>query len=269
MNIIEAIILGVLQGLTEFLPVSSSGHLVLAEKLLGLSLENVRFVVMVHLGTVLAVIIAFRLQVWRLLRSLFRGKMRYRRGRWEFKNPDTRLACLLALATVPAALVGIFLGGLIRGSFFHPLAVGICLAVTGLVLFCLRFVKEKDEELSWRRALLIGICQALAILPGISRSGMTISAGIYSGMEKVRAAEFSFLLAIPVILGASLFEFGDMMTNGITSSEIVSLLVGTVCAAISGYLAIQFLLRVIRRGKLYYFAYYCWLVALIVIILSV
>ncbi|MFH1038502.1 MAG: undecaprenyl-diphosphate phosphatase [PVC group bacterium] len=269
MNVIEAIILGVVQGLSEFLPVSSSGHLVLAEKLLGLPEENVRFAIMVHLGTLLAVIIAYRGQVRRLLGGLFRGRVRYRHGRWRFSNPDTRLVCLLALATIPAAVAGAAVGGWIKALFFHPLAVGICLAVTGLVLFGLRFVRGREGAPTFRRALIIGLAQAAAILPGISRSGLTISAGIYSGLERTRAADFSFLLAIPVILGAGLLEIGGMVTNGVTLSEVVSLLAGSAAAAVSGYLAIRFLLKIIQKGKLHYFAYYCWLAALVVIILSV
>lgn len=269
MSIIESIILGIVQGLTEFLPVSSSGHLVLTEKLLGLTTHNIRFVVVVHLGSLLAVLAVYRVQVGKIIRGLYKGRIRYRKGKWRFGDPNTRLSLLLLLATIPAGLVGFFFGGIIERIFYHPFWVGVCLAVTGLVLFCIRFVKTADGGLNWWRASIIGLAQAAAILPGISRSGSTIAAGIYSGVEKNRAAEFSFLLSIPVILGAGVLEFGKMMETAPEAGEIVTLLLGAAASAISGYLAIRFLLNVIRKGKLHYFAYYCWLVALIVIILSI
>lgn len=268
MSIIESIILGVVQGLTEFLPVSSSGHLVLAEELLGLTTHNIRFVVVVHLGSLLAVLAVYREQVGRIIKGVFKGRVRYRKGKWSFSDPYTRLAWLLLLATIPAGLVGVFFRDLIERIFYHPFWVGICLMVTGLILFCVRFIKPDDGGPNWWRALVIGLAQALAILPGMSRSGSTIAAGIYSGVEKSRAAEFSFLLSIPVILGAGVLEFGKMMETAPEAAEIVTLLLGAAASAISGYLAIRFLLNVIKKGNLHYFAYYCWLVALIVIILS-
>ncbi len=270
MNIIESIILGIVQGLTEFLPVSSSGHLVLVGKLLRLPdqqyLQFVRFVVIVHLGTLAAVICVYRAQIRRLLRGIFRGRIRLRNGKWKFQNPDTKMVCLLILATIPAVLVGVLSNNMIKGAFGNPLAVGVCLAVTGLVLFFLRFKKPEQDKVTSPRALIIGIAQAVAILPGMSRSGLTISAGIYSGVERTRSAEFSFLLSIPVILGAGFMELRDMTSAELTWAEGISLAVGGLAAAVSGYLAIRFLLNVIKKGRLHYFAYYCWLVALIVMI---
>ena len=269
MNIIESIILGIVQGLTEFLPVSSSGHLVLTEELLGLPTHNIRFVVVVHLGSLLAVLAVYREQVGRIIRGVFKGRIRYQKGKWRFSNPNTRMAGLLLLATIPAGLVGFFFAGLIERVFFQPFWVGIFLAVTGLILFCVRFVKPDDGRPNWWRVLIIGVAQAVAILPGMSRSGSTIAAGIYSGVDKSRAAEFSFLLSIPIILGVGAMEFGKMIETAPPATEIVTLLLGAVTSAISGYLAIRFLLNVIKKGRLHYFAYYCWLVALIVIIFSI
>lgn len=268
MNIIEAIILGIVQGLTEFLPVSSSGHLVLAEELLGLTTHNIRFVVVVHLGSLLAVLAVYRVQVGKIIRGLYKGRVRYRKGRWKFDDPNTRLSWLLVLATIPAGLAGFFFGGMIESVLFQPFWVGIFLAVTGLILFCIRFIKPEDGGLNWWRASIIGLAQAAAILPGISRSGSTIAAGIYSGVDKGRAAEFSFLLSIPVILGAGIMEFRKMMESAPEAAEIVTLLLGAAASAISGYLAIRVLLNIINKGKLYYFAYYCWLLAIVVIIFS-
>jgi undecaprenyl-diphosphatase len=269
MNIIESIILGIVQGLTEFLPVSSSGHLVLAEELLGLTTHNIRFVVVVHLGSLLAVLAVYRVQVGQIIRGLYKGRIRCRKGKWKFDDPNTRLSWLLVLATIPAGLIGFFFGGMIERVFFQPFWVGIFLVATGLILFCIRFVNPEAGGLNWWRAGIIGLAQAAAILPGMSRSGSTIAAGIYSGVEKSRAAEFSFLLSIPVILGAGILEFRKMMDTAPEAGEIVTLLLAAAASAISGYLAIRFLLNVINKGKLHYFAYYCWLVALIVIIYSV
>ena len=266
MNIIESIILGIVQGLTEFLPVSSSGHLVLAGKLLGITTENIRFMVVVHLGTLLALLAVYRVQVGRIVRGLLWGRVRYRRGRWTFSDPYTRLGWLLFLGTIPAGIVGILIGRRIGNFFNSPFLVGVCLAVTGLVLFCVRLIRPKESEPNWWRTIIIGVAQAVAILPGMSRSGLTITAGIYSGVEKSRAAEFSFLLSVPVILCAGALEVGQMIKVGLRLSEVLPLLAAFGAAAISGYLAIRFMLRIIKKGRLYYFAYYCWLVALIVFI---
>jgi undecaprenyl-diphosphatase len=255
--------------LTEFLPVSSSGHLVLTEELLGLTTHNIRFVVVVHLGSLVAVLAVYREQVSKIIQGVFKGRIRYRKGKWKFSNPDTRTAALLLLATIPAGIVGLFLGDLIERVFYHPFWVGVCLVFTGLILFCIRFIKTGDGKPNWWRAGIIGLAQAVAILPGMSRSGSTIAAGIYSGVEKSRAAEFSFLLSIPVILGAGILEFSKMMEAMPESAEIITLLLGAASSAVSGYLAIRFLLNVIKKGKLHYFAYYCWLVAGSVIILNV
>ncbi len=267
MTAIEAIILGVVQGLTEFLPVSSSGHLVLAERLLGVTGENLRFIVAVHLGTLLAVLAVYRAQAARLLAGAFSGRIRRVNGRWRFSNPDTRLFLLLAVATVPAVLFGLLAGGWIREAFAQPRVVGLALLVTGAVLFGLRFAGDRAGQPTFLRSLIVGIAQALAIFPGVSRSGVTISAGIYSGIERTRAADFSFLLSIPIILGAGLYELRGVAGEGIPRTEVVTLLAGVLTAALSGYLAIKFLLRVIKKRGLHYFAWYCWLAGLAILLL--
>lgn len=268
MTILEAIILGVVQGLTEFLPISSSGHLVLAEELLGFTTHDVRFIVIVHLGSLIAVLAVYREQIIRIIKGFLLGRISYRNGRWQFTNPDTQRGALLIFATIPAVLVGLWLMGQIEKNFFQPFWVGIFLSITGLFLFCTRLIKPVNGKLNWFRALIIGVAQALAIFPGMSRSGTTIAAGICAGTEKTRAAEFSFLLSIPIIVGAGIMEFGKMFETIPPPTEIVTLVLGAVTSAFSGYIAIRFLLNIIKKGKLYYFAYYCWLLALIVIIFS-
>ncbi len=268
MTTAEAIILGLVQGLTEFIPVSSSGHLVLAERLLGMTGENLRFIVAVHLGSLLAVLAVYRVQVGRLLKSIFVGRIRRKNGRWQFTNPDTRLLLLLGLATIPAAALGYLTAGWIRELFSRVWVVGISLLVTGTVLFSTRFAPDRKGGPNFFRALLVGLAQAAAIFPGISRSGMTISAGIHSGIQRTRAADFAFLLSIPIILGAGLYEFRDVAGEGIPRAEISVMVSGALAAAVSGYLAIRILLRVIRKKQLYFFGYYCWLAGLVVLALT-
>ncbi len=268
MTVLEAIILGLVQGLTEFIPVSSSGHLVITEKLLGLPPGNLRFIVAVHLGSLLAVLAVYRVEVARLLKSVFVGRIRRKNGRWRFSNPDTRLALLLGVGTVPAAIIGYLLASRVAEAFSQPWVVGFSLLVTGTVLFSLRFARDRDGGPDFFRALMVGLAQAVAIFPGVSRSGMTISTGVHSGIERTRAADFAFLLSIPIILGAGLYEFRDVAGEGIPRAEVAVLLIGALAAAVSGYLAIRILLRMIKKKQVHYFGYYCWLAGLAVLALT-
>lgn len=258
MTLLHAIILGIVQGLTEFLPVSSSGHLALLERLFGLSGGNLRFEVFVHLGTLVAVVVAFRARIAKLLRAVFRARVYGERGRLRFSDEHLRLALLLLLATVPAAVIGLLFDDAVERAFQSPVAVSAFLLVTGAVLFATRFVRAGGERMNWWRALVVGCAQAVAILPGVSRSGSTIGAGIYCGVRQEDAAEFSFLLSIPVILGAGLLKFRDALREGIPPAELLTLAAGGLLAAVSGYLSIKLLLGVVRRRRLEYFAYYCW-----------
>ena len=257
MSIFQALILGLIQGITEFLPVSSSGHLALAGKLFGLSGDNLRFEVFVHLGTLLAVVIFFRVKIGKLIKSIFKGRMYYQKG-WHFTDDNLRLSLLLVMATIPAAFIGYKFDDVIEQAFASPIAVSAFLLVTGTILFLTRFVKSHEGKVNWWRALIIGLAQAVAILPGVSRSGSTIAAGIFTRMKQEKAAEFSFLLSIPIILGAGVIKLKDMLEIGLPSSELVLLMVGAVTAALSGYWAIQVLLQIVKKGRLEYFAYYCW-----------
>jgi undecaprenyl-diphosphatase len=267
MKLWESILLGVIQGLTEFLPVSSSGHLVLTERLLGLPLNNLSFEVVVHLGTLVAVLLVFRRRVVRIGRGLFCGRVRYSKGRFRFPNKDTRWAWLLVMASIPALVTGWFLVALIERLLLKPLPVAVFLLITGAVLFGTRFIKLSPAQPNWWRSLVIGFSQMGTIIPGISRSGITISAGIYCGIQREEAAEFSFLLSIPLILGAGIMKISEMMNNGFPASETLILLIGAATAAISGYFALIILLKIIEKKRLYSFAYYCWLLGLLVIFL--
>lgn len=258
MTLLHATILGIVQGLTEFLPVSSSGHLALIEQLFGLTGGNLRFEVFVHLGTLVSVVVVFRHRIAKLLRAVVKARVYSDRGRLRFTDENLRLALLLALATVPAAVVGYLLDDAVERAFQSPVAVSAFLLATGAVLFVTRFVRAGGERMNWWRSLAVGCAQAVAILPGISRSGSTICTGIYCGVRQEDAAEFSFLLSIPVILGAGVLKFKDALHEGFHSDEWLLLSVGGLLAAVFGYLSIRLLLGVVRRHRLEVFAYYCW-----------
>ncbi|MFH1501899.1 MAG: undecaprenyl-diphosphate phosphatase [Candidatus Eisenbacteria bacterium] len=263
MTIFEALALGVLQGLTEFLPVSSSGHLALAEYLLGVRSPGVTFEVFVHFGTALAVLVYFRARIVDVVRAVA-----LRAARREHDRSDATLGLLLLLGTVPAALVGLVLEGRVEAAFGSPVLVSVLLIVTGVILWLTRRIPEGTRTRGGvRDALLIGLAQAAAILPGISRSGSTISAGLRLGLTRGAAAEFAFLLSLPVILGATAMSVGDALGAG--SREGAAVAVGTLAAFGSALPAIAVLMRVVKAGTFHRFAYYCWTAGLLALVLSI
>lgn len=263
LSLYDAIILGVVQGLTEFLPVSSSGHLAIAQYLLGLPSGTLTFDVMVHLGTLIAVFVALRQEVALLFSALRPGTdPQARLGR--------RLVLLLAVGTIPAVVVGLILKDHIEAFFASLYVVGAMLLATGTILFLAERADRGDRSLGELRssdALFIGCGQALAIMPGLSRSGTTISAGFLRGVTREDAARFSFLLAIPTILGAAVLELPNVPTaKGETSTMV--LVAGLFASAVTGYLAISFLVQLIRRGRLLGFACYTWCAGLLTLLLA-
>ncbi len=250
MSFLEAVILGLVQGLTEFLPVSSSGHLVLAQEFLGVDDKGVTFEILVHFGTLLSVVIYFWKSLWRMLLSIIPP------FREEYAKERKRIG-FLALASVPAAFVGFSpLKDLFAGAYDRPALVGIFLIITGLVLFLPRLIRKKgNAEIGWKSALAMGIGQAFAILPGISRSGSTIVSGMMSGAKSSASAEFSFLMAIPAIAAASLLEARNL--EGLDVSVLGPYIAGAAVAFLSGLIAIFTVLAAIRRGKFEYFGIYC------------
>jgi undecaprenyl-diphosphatase len=255
----QALVLGVVQGLTEFLPVSSSGHLVVAEAAVGLSTPGVLVEVVLHVGTLLAVVIVYWRTLWRLLHGAVVGD----RGAWRY-------ILLLFLATIPAAVAGFSLEDLFKGAFDSLLLVGINFVVTGMILWSTRGrVQATPSDLpSAPRAVAIGVAQALAILPGISRSGTTVSLGLWLGLDPVRAAEFSFLMAIPTIAGAAVLQAPEL-TAGISSVGGSQLAFSFVAALVSGVLAIRLLIALLQRKAFYRFAPYCWAIGLATILWAV
>lgn len=254
MTVLEGIFLGLLQGLTEFLPVSSSGHLALAEHFFSIESPGVTFEVFVHFGTAMAVVLFFRRRIASILVALARCVTRL-----QHDAAEVRLALHLLLATVPAAAVGYFLAPRIEHAFTSPVLVSVLLMVTGFILwFSGKLFPGTKARGTWLDALVIGAAQALAILPGISRSGSTITAGLAVGLERSAAAEFAFLLSVPVIFGAAAASLGDALTAGASSGPALAL--GTLAAFLSALPAIALLLRAVAAGKLSSFAYYCWAV---------
>jgi len=257
-SVLEAVLLGLVQGVTEFLPVSSSGHLVVLEHLWKLPAESrLPLTVMLHGATALAVIFYFAPLLVRLIRGLWARNAERRRASW-------RMVGFIVLASVPAGVAGLAFGDLIDRAFSSPLLVGLMLFVTGGVLFGTQFTRVRDREQSprgdcprdmgWMRALLVGVAQAIAVLPGISRSGATIASGLYVGMERKEAFEFSFLLAVPAITGAFFLEARKV---DLAVLNPAALAVGMVAAFVSGLAALYALGRLVVGRKLHWFAYYC------------
>lgn len=266
MTVLDAIILGLLQGLTEFLPVSSSGHLVLAQELLNISHEgDISFEVFVHFGTCLSVVAALREEVVAILVSFFHAARQPRLVSHMYRTDEFfRLGVFILLGSLPAAVVGLRFEHDVEVLFNDPKLVSVMLMITGFILFLTRKANPNDEvKVGLGSSMIIGIAQAVAVIPGISRSGSTISAGLFCGVSRQHSAKFSFLLALPVILGATLLKTRDLFLTPLGSEKVLTLFLGTVVSAISGYFAILVLLNVLRKRRFSWFAYYCFLVGIL------
>jgi undecaprenyl-diphosphatase len=267
-SVLRALVLGIVQGATEFLPVSSSGHLVLVPWLLHWQNTGLAFGALLHLGTLLAVAAFFWQDLWQLVvAGLLSVKERSLAG-----DPFRKLAWLIVLGSLPAALLGFAFEDFFKSLFGQPVWVGILLVGTGMLLAAgERWSRRRLEmsELGWMDALVVGLGQAIAIAPGISRSGATISAGLWRGLRREAAARFSFLLSVPVILGAGLFELKDVFEAPLASSSPATLVVGFASAAVTGFLSIRFLLKYLQSRSLYPFAIYCWSAGLATVLISI
>ena len=247
MSLLEALVLGLVQGLTEFQPVSSSGHLVLGQALLGIDLPGVTFEVTVHLATLCAVLWVYRRRVG----SLAAGAVRADGASWAYIG-------LLVLASVPAGLAGLLARDWFESAFGRPVFVAAMLIITGFLVYSVRFSSPlaEDRSPSPRQAVWIGIAQAAAILPGISRSGATVAVGTWRGVEAVAVAEFSFLMSVPAILGAGLLQLGDVGSVGGPRSIVLG--AGFAAALVAGVAAIRLFVRMLETGAFHRFAWYCW-----------
>jgi undecaprenyl-diphosphatase len=271
MSFIDALILGLLQGLTEFLPVSSSGHLVLGQEVLGvIQSDNITFEVFVHFGTLFSILAIFWRDVWQIFSNLFQGLRRPSAIPVLLReNEHFRLAALIVVGSIPAAIIGFTFKPYVEKAFSDVNLVGVMLIFTGLVLYLTKLARPKPgKNVGWGTAVFIGFAQAIAIMPGISRAGMTISAGLFAGVAREEAARFSFLLALPAIFGATLLESFEIYSQPIETDFLIALIVGTVAAFIAGYVAIRTIFFVLKRDKFSYFSFYCLTVGLIVIVLS-
>jgi len=274
MTIIKAIILGVIQGLTEFLPVSSSGHLAVAQQLLKVPEDRILFfTIMLHLGTLFSIFVVYAkdiamiiVEFLRLLGELITGKG------LRLNNEYRKLGVFIIIATIPTGLMGIFLDDLFASFYTSTIVIGIALMITGTLLW----IAEKSnsgkrtiKDMHGLDALIVGIFQGFAITPGISRSGSTIVGSLFRGFNKELATKFSFLISIPAILGATVFEVKDVLEVGMGDITIGILVAGVLAAFISGLFAIRTLINFIKKEKLYYFSFYTWIVGAVVILTSI
>lgn len=253
MSWLDALILGALQGVTEFLPISSSGHLILGEHFLELNVDMLKsFDVTVHVATLLAILVYFWKDVWELLKAFgrfFVGK---------FDGPYAQLILFIVIGTVPAVLVGIFAEDWIDSVFRNPKSVGGWMFVIGLVFMLGEFVnkRKKRSGMTWWKAIIIGMAQAVALIPGVSRSGSTIVAGLFQGIDRSAAARFSFLLGIPAIAGAGLLTGLSAAENGGVGVEMTPLIIGFLSSFVFGIFSVWFLMRFLKKHTLTIFAVY-------------
>lgn len=258
MDVLQSFLLGLIQGLTEFLPISSSGHLVLGKQILGVDVETgITFEVVVHFGTLCSILIYYRKIIWDLLGSALKF---IKNPAAQKSEPNVKLMGFILVSMIPAMAVGFTLKDQVESIFSSPLVVSVMLLVTGLILFSTRFVGETLKNVNLPKSFLIGIAQSFAMIPGISRSGSTISAALWLNVKREEAANFSFLMLIPVIAGAMLLEVKDLVEIGVSDAQLINLVVGFLAAFISGYYALKYLIIILKKKGFHYFAYYCWVI---------
>ncbi len=271
MTLFEAIILGLVQGLAEFLPISSSGHLALLQYFFGIEGESVLlFAVLLHVGTLVSLIMVYYKDLGELfvelgatLKDIFTGK-----GPRIDANPNRKLGFLIIVATIPTALIGVFFNDLFNGFYLSLMAIGIGLLFTGTLLWIAERIPEGKKNVrktKFRDAIFVGIMQGIAICPGVSRSGSTLFGGLAAGLNRETAVKFAFLISIPSILGAVVLEVPDALKLGLGDNMLVPVLVGMAVAAVSGFIAIKTMIKVVSNKKLIYFSIYTWLLGALVI----
>ena len=274
MDLIEAFILGVLQGITEFLPISSSGHLALGKILLGSDVESgITYEVIVHFGTLVSIIYYYRVELGRLFTSGLRFLLNPAK---ETESKDVHFLCMILISMIPAFIVGFTLKDQVEAIFSNPLLVSIMLLITGGLLFSTKFVSSKKQvdepsnesaersksSIDIAKSFAIGLAQACAMIPGISRSGSTITTALWLGVDRETAANFSFIMVIPVIGGAMLLQVLELLEFGIQGDALQVLIIGFLSSAISGYFALKYLIIILKKSGFYLFSFYCWAVGL-------
>ncbi len=259
----EALILGLIQGLTEYLPVSSSGHLAIGSALFGIEgEENLAFTIIVHVATVLSTLVI----LWKEIEWIFKGLFKFQ------MNDETRYVINIIVSMIPIGIVGVFFKDKVEAIFGSGLlVVGFCLLVTALLLsFSYYYKPRQKEKISLKDAFIIGLSQACAVLPGLSRSGTTIATGLLLGNSKEKLAQFSFLMVIPPILGEALLDAIKMMKGEDIAGDIpaISLIVGFLAAFVSGCVACKWMINIVKKGKLIYFAIYCAIAGAVTLAIS-
>lgn len=275
MTLFEAIILGLVQGLAEFLPISSSGHLALLQYFFGIEGESVlAFAVLMHVGTLISVFIVY----WKDIAELFQELIRVivdictGKGLGTMKNPTRRMGYMIIVATIPTAVIGILFNDLFAGFYNSLIAIGIGLLITGTILWIaerLNSSKTGIMDMKFRHAVFVGICQGIAITPGISRSGSTLFGGLISGINREVAVKFAFLISIPSILGSVILEAPGAFEQGLDMSLVVPILAGVIVSAVSGLIAIKAMIAFVTKQKLSYFSFYTWVLGAAVILYSI
>ena len=276
MDTLEALLLGLLQGLTEYLPISSSGHLTLGSNMFGIQEPEtiLPFTVLLHVATVLSTIVILHKEITWIFKGLFKFTPNNEsKGLLGKLNHQQRYALARLVSMIPVGIVGVFFKDAVEETFSSLLVVGCCLLLTAALLtFSYYATPKQKKEISIKDAFVIGLGQAMAVLPGLSRSGTTIATGLILGNSKQNMAQFSFLMVIPPILGEALLETIDMFEVGISASfggiSPTALIVGFLAAFLSGCAACKWMISIVRRGKLIYFAYYCLAVGIATIVFS-
>ncbi|MDD6285857.1 MAG: undecaprenyl-diphosphate phosphatase [Methanobacteriaceae archaeon] len=273
LDIISAIILGAVQGISEFLPISSSGHLVIVPHLLGVE-TGLAFDVILHVGTLVAIFTFFWKDIINIIKGFIVSIINLTEGFDKFKDglrrvPEERFAWLILIATIPTGIIGLLFNNAVETIFRGTVFVGLFLIITGIILYYSERhssgnITEKD--MSFKQAITIGICQGLAVLPGISRSGATIASGLCLGLNREYAARYSFLLSVPAVVGAAVFKVKDLAIIDATTTVLVA---GFLSSVIFGYLSIKLLMKMIEGWSLDIFAYYCWIVGILTFVLSI
>lgn len=275
MNIFEAILLGLIQGVTEFLPISSSGHCTLTGKLLGIISETdparwTNFIAVIQLGTLIAVIVYFWGDIINIIQSFIKENLVHRK-KYREQDMNSKLGWLIIFGTIPIVIVGLLFRHQIEGTFTKNLLViaGSLIGLAILLGIAEKYAsfKKNMKDLTWKEAVVIGIAQTFALIPGSSRSGTTLTGGLFMGLNRETAARFSFLLSIPAVFASAILELKEALHAGLNSQDILNYIVATIVAGISGYFSIDFLLRYLRKNSTFVFIYYRLILGIVIMVL--
>ena len=271
MTITQSILLGLIQGLAEFLPISSSGHLAILQNLFGIEGDQVlALTATLHFGTLISLVAVYYKDLWDLIKELFAAlkDLFTGKGLRPDANETRKLGIMIVIATIPTAAFGLLLNDFFNAMYTSMILVGVNLLVTGTLLWTVERIAGKGRtvrEMKYRHALLVGLFQTIAMMPGISRSGSTIAGGLVSGLKREFAVRFAFLVSVPPILGAVILEMPDALASG-GGDKVLPIIAGVVTAAVSGFLAIKFMIRLVTNKGLKIFSYYTWVAGAVLIV---